>query len=194
MRARSPRLSGFRKFQIALVVLFAVPSLLLWRAFIAHAQPPDTCFSRDVNDNRSTDVDDFLTGTEDVDVAALGFGADQYFSANSADVVCGNEGPDVLGGESGGDFLDGGDGDDLIAGLGGPDTLRMGPGTDIGKGGAGDDTLRSLTADDVQDDLYDGPGNDVIVGNSEDVWHKCEDGSTDDHVDFQGIIIPDPDC
>jgi Ca2+-binding RTX toxin-like protein len=172
---------------VATVFLLAVPTR-------AVADPPTTCFTQTINDNRATDGDDYLSGTADGDVIALSFGDDQYFSGAGPDWLCGNDGNDLLVGEDGGDHIDGGAGDDLLVGMAGDDTLRGATGADEIRGNAGDDYLRSGLGDGVRDDLYDGLGNDTIIGDSEDQWHRCADNVGDDHSGFTGTIVPDPDC
>jgi len=167
---------------------------LLMSGVHASADPPAVCFGTDVNDGRATDVDDYLSGTDDADAIALGFGDDQYFAALGNDAVCGNAGNDVIAGEGGADRIDGGPGDDIILGMGGDDVLRGNIGADEVRGGAGDDRVRGGTVSESRDDLYDGVGNDEIIGTDEDVWHKCDDGMADDASDFTGIVVPDTEC
>jgi Ca2+-binding RTX toxin-like protein len=159
----------------------------------ASAQPPDNCFGDPTNDPASTDADDYLSGTLGDDVVALGDGNDQYFAFDGDDTVCGNAGDDLIAGEAGADRLDGGVGDDLVLGFSGGDVLFGRGGLDTIKGYGGDDVLRA-GVDDVRDALYDGVGNDTLIGGPEDFWHKCDDGVVDDHADFDGNIVPDPDC
>lgn len=158
------------------------------------ADPPASCGGDPITDFRATDDSDFLTGTADRDVIALGTGWDQYFAAEGGDLVCGNAGNDVLGGEDGPDYLDGGAGGDTIAGLAGGDILLAGSGSDELDGGDGNDVLRASFVDGVRDDLFDGAGIDTLIGNDEDVWHRCADGDTDFHDDFSGTIVGNPDC
>lgn len=163
-------------------------------AFPSGANVPPVCNGVDVNDQRATEGADFLVGSLDRDVIALGDGADQYFADGEDDVLCGNLGDDVLGGEAGDDYLDGGADNDILAGFSGADVLRGSAGIDTLKGAIGDDVLRSSSPDDVQDLLYDGFGSDTIIGNAEDVWLRCDDGDPDDHDQFFGLTVPDADC
>lgn len=163
-------------------------------ASLAVADPPPNCSGADVNEARTTDNADFLTGTDGPDVASLGDGPDQYFAAEANDTLCGNQGDDVLAGEAGSDNLNGGTGDDVLAGLGGADTLVGAGGADELQGGSGDDRLAATTDDDVRDDLYDGLGSDVIIGHAEDFWHRCPDDEADDHDAFTGTVVTEPDC
>jgi Ca2+-binding RTX toxin-like protein len=177
-----------------LIVAGLAGVLLSFAPTISGAQPPATCFGDDVNDGRATDADDYLTGSPTRDVISLGDGADQYFSSDGPDELCGNLGNDLLVGEGGNDSLDGDEGDDVLIGMGQGDVLKAGAGVDSVDGGNGADTLRTITDDGVQDDIYDGNGTDTIVGNAEDVWHRCGDDQTDNHSGFNGQIIPDPNC
>jgi len=177
-----------------LVVVLASGLLWLGLPVTDLVAQPSTCQGQAINDDRPTDNDDFLTGTSGIDIAALGSGNDQYFASDAGDVLCGNEGDDVLGGELGPDLLNGGVGDDIVAGLGGNDVLIAGDGADKVEGGNGDDTLRVGNADGIQDDLYDGAGSDTIIGNDEDIWHRCADGEPDDGSQFTGAVVPDTDC
>jgi Ca2+-binding RTX toxin-like protein len=160
----------------------------------AVAAPPDNCFGEPTNDPASTDLDDYLSGTGGVDIVALGDGNDQYFAGDDDDIICGNAGDDLLAGERGADRIDGGVGDDLVLGFSGGDVLFGRGGSDTIKGYSGDDVLRAGVDDETRDDLYDGPGNDTVIGGPEDRWFKCEDGQVDDHDAFDGITVPDPDC
>src|SRR5678815_3348504 len=144
----------------ALVVMLAAGVL----SFVPHASavPPTVCFGADTNDNRSTDSDDFLTGSLDDDVSALGDGNDQYFASDGQDSVCGNVGDDVIVGEGGSDNLNGGYGDDTVQGMSGADVLIGGPGSDTLVGNMGADILRGA-GDGFRDELYDGDGPDIIT-------------------------------
>lgn len=173
---------------LELTVMVTVGSLL------ARAEPPALCFDRETNDNRTSDAADFLTGQPDDDVAALGDGGDQYFATTGDDVVCGNADDDVVVGEEGADFLDGGGGSDVVSGMVGSDVVKGGAGTDTVQGGSGADIVRAGPGDGVHDELFDGPGEDTIVGGVEDTWFKCADEDPDDHEGFAGDITGDPDC
>ena len=157
------------------------------------AQPSSQCFDQDTNDLRTTDGDDFLTGSNGVDIVALGIGDDQYFASGGNDLVCGEAGVDVIAGEDDDDRLSGGSGPDTVLGLGGGDVISGGNGEDDIRGGAGSDVLRT-GPDGARDLISDGFGEDVIVGFEEDVWYRCEDEQPDDHDNFLGITAPDPDC
>jgi hypothetical protein len=174
-------------------VLVAVVAGLSFVATPTQAQPPVGCSGQDVTDLRTSDLADFLTGSDGDDVVALGDGDDQYFAADGSDVVCGNAGDDVLAGEGGADTLSGGVGSDIVAGLAGNDDVGGGLGSDVVDGNAGADIVRA-GADGVRDDLFDGPGPDEIHGGPEDVWHRCDDGQVDDHSGFDGTIVPDLSC
>jgi Ca2+-binding RTX toxin-like protein len=160
----------------------------------ASADPPTNCSGQDINDNRATDGNDFLSGTDEANVIALSTGDDQYFAAGGGDTLCGNEGSDVLAGENGPDNIAGGSGDDTVVGMGGADVLAGNDGADRIEGGNGGDVLRSSADDGVQDDLYDGHGSDIIIGAIEDVWFKCVDGTADVASAFDGIVVLDADC
>lgn len=175
------------------LLLLGALSVLLPGGY-AIAQAPGDCLGVDVNDHRATDSSDFLSGSTDRDVIALGEGGDQYFGGDGNDAICGNEGNDVLGGEIGADDLAGGSGDDLLAGIQGADNLWAGDGADTVDGGSGTDVLNASGADGDRDDLYDGLGADQIIGNEEDVWHRCADATADDRSGFAGTVVPNPDC
>jgi Ca2+-binding RTX toxin-like protein len=159
----------------------------------AYAQPPTACLGYPVTDDRATDGDDYLSGTPEHDVIALGLGADQFFAWDGGDIVCGNDGADTLGGEFGDDTLQGGPGDDIVHGKQDDDQVFGGPGADRVQGGVGDDLIRD-GFDGDPDELYDGPGADRIVGGVEDTWYKCQDGAADDALSFDGQVLPDPLC
>jgi Ca2+-binding RTX toxin-like protein len=176
------------------LIVTAATTVLVLGGGRAVAEPPTTCFVHDITDNAATDGNDYLSGTADADVIALSFGDDQYFAGAGPDWVCGNDGTDLIVGEDGGDHIDGGAGDDLLVGMAGDDTLRGSTGADEIRGNAGDDYLRSGLGDGVRDDLYDGLGNDTVLGDSEDVLHRCADNVGDNFSAFDGVIVPDPDC
>src|SRR6266542_229037 len=101
-----------------------------------------------------TSGDDSLVGTNGRDVIAGLGGNDVVRGLGGDDVICGGPGNDVLNGGPGGDGLLGG---------GGNDVLRGGPGSDGGlSGDLGNDKLYGER--DGYNDLYPGPGNDLIVG------------------------------
>jgi Ca2+-binding RTX toxin-like protein len=177
-----------------MILLAMIATLVLCVRVVANAQVPDSCAGQELTDFRATEAADYLAGTEIRDVIALGEGADQYFGDSGPDLICGNEGPDILGGEAGGDTIAGGTGADVVLGMGGPDDLQGNAGEDNIDGGWGSDIVRASLADDQRDDLFDGPGSDVIIGQPEDVWHRCGDDQTDDHSDFAGLVVPDPNC
>jgi Ca2+-binding RTX toxin-like protein len=171
--------------------------LALVAALVPHtasADPPGACFGESVNDNRATDGDDYLTGSDELDVIALSSGDDQYFASTGNDLVCGNGGADIIAGEGGGDSIDGGPGADTLLGMTGDDIVKGNLGPDEVQGNGGDDVLRGGTGDGERDDIYDGLGNDTVVGDEEDFWHKCADDVADTHDNFLGTIVPDPDC
>jgi Ca2+-binding RTX toxin-like protein len=161
---------------------------------VASASHSNQCAGLEVNDPRATEDSDFLTGSDTRDVISLGDGADQYFAAEGDDTLCGNVGNDLLVGEGGDDVLNGGEGPDHLVGFGGADLLSGGFGADELEGDGGADVIRSQAEDETQDVLRDGPGQDTIFGNAEDVWFRCNDEVPDDHEGFRGEIRPDPSC
>lgn len=175
------------------LVAVAAFALMMGTISTAHAQP-NVCNGIDVNDGHATDGADFLTGSAGRDVIALGDGNDQYFAADGGDILCGNNGDDLLVGEGGNDEMSGGADNDNLVGMAGADQLTATLGADTLNGGPGADILNAGFVDGMQDDIYDGPGSDKIVGNAEDVWHKCDDGTTEDHDAFDGTIVPASDC
>lgn len=166
---------------------------LIGPGFSARAAPPEVCGGSPITDDRPTDGDDFLVGTDDRDVVALGEGNDQYAADGGNDLLCGNDDNDVLFGEGGNDRLVGAGGNDTLAGLSGNDNLNGGIGSDQVDGGPGADVLRAGD-DGVPDTLIDGLGDDTIIGDTEDLWVRCLDGEDDNHSQFFGSIVVDPDC
>ncbi len=175
-------------------LLIATALLAATMVVPASATPPDTCLGRPTNDDRTTDFADYLTGTPGVDIINGGDGPDQVFAAESPDVLCGGAGVDVMVGESGNDEISGGGGADTLSGLSGADEINGNAGADELQGGGGDDLL-TAGADTARDDIYDGDGLDTIVSNDPgDFWHRCPDGEDDDHSDFAGTTVNEPDC
>jgi Tol biopolymer transport system component len=123
-----------------------------------------------------TPRNDWIGGTNLIDVIAGFAGNDTLAGEGDADIIGGGSGDDRLLGGSFGDFLNGGPGNDLLVGgvfkqdayavfddvlSGGPgaDELRGGPGFDSLSGDSGNDVLRG-GAD--SDNLHGGPGNDRL--------------------------------
>ena len=62
------------------------------------------------------------------------------------------------------------------------------------QGGGGNDRLIG-GFDGAPDDIYDGTGDDTVIGGEEDVFHRCVDDGEADNVDaFAGVTVNDPDC
>lgn len=172
-----------KRLMVHLAVVAAVAALIP-TALARESGLPDACDGSAITDHAPTDVNDYLSGTEGSDIAALGKGDDQYFAGEGNDLLCGNQDADVLVGEFGADVLFGGPGADTLLGSFGADNV-------IGQ--SGDDELR-VGFDGIPDVISDGRGRDVISGGREDLWLRCEDGVVDDHDAFEGTTLLDPDC
>ncbi|MEM9213584.1 MAG: Calx-beta domain-containing protein [Cyanobacteria bacterium P01_F01_bin.150] len=107
------------------------------------------------------DSDDFVLGTDGIDI---------FDALAGNDVVRAGAGDDQVSGGKGNDSLFGEAGDDELWGDGGQDTLKGGPGVDTLIGGAGADTLRGNGGDDIlngsggSDRLFGNGGDDVLNG------------------------------
>lgn len=119
---------------------------------------------------RSGQGSDELTGDTAANKLAGGGGKDRLFGMDGADSLnggagndklFGNKGDDKLGGGSGNDVLKGGTGNDRMFGNIGEDTLIGSAGKDLLKGGDGNDQLRGDNGDDK---LIGDKGNDILVG------------------------------
>ncbi|WP_373503675.1 M10 family metallopeptidase C-terminal domain-containing protein [Aestuariivirga sp.] len=86
---------------------------------------------------------------------------DFVMGMRGTDVLRGNGGIDTLSGLDGDDILSGGGGDDFLSGDAGADTLRDGAGSDFLDGGSSRDVF-VLTADNTQDEVDGGTGNDTL--------------------------------
>ena len=154
-----------KRLMVCLAMVAAVTALIP-TALARDSGLPDACDGSSITDHAPTDLTDYLSGTEDSDIAALG------------------QGDDVLVGESGADVLFGGPGADTVLGSYGADHV-------IGQ--SGDDELR-VGFDGIPDVISDGRGTDSISGGHEDVWLKCVDFELDDHDAFEGTTLLDPEC
>jgi hypothetical protein len=129
-----------------------------------------------------TEGDDYLRGTESIDIIAGLGGDDVIRNLRGGDVVCGGPGDDDIRGGRGHLHLEGGDGNDRIEGTG-PEPcpppldcippqahLFGGPGDDILLGGDEQESLLGEGGNDVLygrrdvDYLYGGPGRDTLRG------------------------------
>lgn len=108
-----------------------------------------------------TDLDERITGSNDVDVINAGGGCDIVFAGERGDRIDGQNGDDVLYGEDGDDEIAGGDDNDYLFGGLGIDDLNGEDGNDVLIGGAGSDRL--VGGDNVLDDIED-VDNDYLVG------------------------------
>ncbi|CAD5377721.1 conserved hypothetical protein [Pseudomonas sp. OF001] len=99
---------------------------------VAYAQSGDLFASANFANNTSTDGDDVLYGTPNVDPLDAGAGND---------IALGLAGDDVILGGDGNDLIHGGDGDDVLEGNAGNDVIYGGWGADQLTGGTGNDQL-----------------------------------------------------
>jgi Ca2+-binding RTX toxin-like protein len=128
-----------------------------------------------------TPQDDFITGTNDLDVIDALAGDDVVNAEDGADIVDTGDGEDFVDGAGGDDLIEGGKGadnllgaedEDQVFGAGGPDFIDL----------AGADTAGS------EDRGFGGPGNDTIDafdGNKDEV--NCGKG-TRDKVFFDKVL------
>ncbi|SFD70521.1 carbohydrate-binding protein [Roseivivax sediminis] len=130
-----------------------------------------------------TSEDDYLVGSEEMEMFVLDLGDDTAFGAagsdtvlggQGADEICGDDGNDVISGGSHADDLCGGEGDDTISGGTGDDTIKGRDGDDHLGGGAGRDILLGGAGDDAigggfgDDNIAGGDGNDMLSGGGRD--------------------------
>jgi hypothetical protein len=102
----------------------------------------------------------------------LGAGDDVDHGTRREDVIRGGAGDDALLGKGGDDQLLGGRGADRLWGGAGSDELFDDRGRDRLDGGAGDDRLS--TKDGNRDVVDCGAGEDVAIGDPQDVFRNCE--------------------
>lgn len=107
-------------------------------------------------------TDDFVHGDKDTANLIHGLGGD--------DVILGGMMRDHIFGGDGNDYVHGGGGDDVLFGNEGNDYLRGGSGNDIVKGGDGNDRVcgnegnDTLVGGEGHDFLYGGSGTDIMYG------------------------------
>ena len=110
-------------------------------------------------DLKTTNSNDLLHGTVEVDIVRAGGGNDVLFGAAGDDLLDGEDGNDTLNGGSGNDDLRGGEGDDYLAGGAGNDTIvgDFGADTMFFARGDGQDNI-GWDNGNSQDTLQFGPG------------------------------------
>ncbi len=113
----------------------------------------------DVENVRTGDGDDTVTGSAENNDIATGDGNDVVDPGPGNDVVNLGAGNDTGQGSPGNDVMSGGDGNDSLDGATGDDTLDGGAGTDQLAGDAGNDTLEPDTGSDT---LLGGAGTDTV--------------------------------
>jgi Ca2+-binding RTX toxin-like protein len=126
----------------------------------------------------SVAIDDSVVGTFAGGISAMGWSdlgpehdnvqCTQVLGGTGADVIAGDNRPNILHGGDGADTLSGNAGNDAVYGEAGADTLY---------GGAGDDTLvggggTTVTADGA-DQLIGGDGNDILEGDDAADMFQC---------------------
>ncbi len=90
--------------------------------------------------DETSDGDDIIFGTPNVDTLSGGAGNDVLFGLESDDYLDAGAHRDWLDGGAGNDSLYGGSGDDILFGGAGDDSFFAGPGNDAAWGGSGGDT------------------------------------------------------
>jgi hypothetical protein len=115
---------------------------------------------------------DALSGNSGSDRASGGGGDDKVFGRTGDDGVSGNSGNDRVSAGSGKDRAYGRAGDDGVSGNSGNDLVDGGPGRDRLFGRTGDDRIRAR--DRERDDVFCGPGFDIVRADREDVLRGCE--------------------
>ncbi|MDZ4094339.1 MAG: calcium-binding protein [Paracoccaceae bacterium] len=124
----------------------------------------------EVENVRSADGADHLTGTNGNNLLDAGAGNDTLFGEGGNDVLRGGAGTDRLYGGDGDDRIEAGDGSDFLYGGNGNDRLLGEAGNDRLWGEAGNDQLLGGDGNDVMsggagaDTLWGGAGNDVLSG------------------------------
>lgn len=153
-----------RRLTIMLLTIIGVTLTLA--AGVALAQATYNPVECDGGNCQGTNGLDRIGGTEGRDKITAKAGEDLVYAGGGKDLVFGNNGADYLyGGE---------DKDELRGGGGGKDFIFGGTGSDELIGGTGDDDI--VPADDEEaDNVYCGPGKDVVLADPEDeVSDDCE--------------------
>jgi Ca2+-binding RTX toxin-like protein len=88
-----------------------------------------------------TDGNEFIHGTDGIDMIFGLNGTNKIEGDSGNDLLCGGNGNDTLNGEDGNDILSGGNGNDVLNGGSGNDILDGGNGNDILHGNPGSDKL-----------------------------------------------------
>lgn len=182
------------------MILLSACVLVAWDASYgpgaAWADLPQDCMGLTVT-LWGTNSDDFIMGTSERDVIALGTGDDGTRAGGGKDVVCANPGNDMsvyLG--SGGDRANGGADRDWIFADPGDDTFYGGAGSDdvlfgdtgddviygdLGNDGInGSDGVDNIAGNEDGDELFDGYRSDVVAGgDGYDFFYPCDDGARD---------------
>jgi Ca2+-binding RTX toxin-like protein len=120
----------------------------------------------------ATGFADRLVGNEGNDSILGGGGNDSIEGGLGSDRIAAGEGNDTVDAGPANDQIDGGPGNDLLyGGLGSEQNVTEGATTYLGiDGGEGDDTIYAYAADGtreseaIADNIYGGPGNDLIYG------------------------------
>ena len=119
---------------------------------------------QEVADNRATEGNDTLIGTDGNDlISGLG-GDDLILGKDGHDSLNGNNGKDIIFGDAGDDLICGGNGNDLLFGGEGNDTIDGGAGKDIIFGGSGNNTIADSVGEDI---IIDDPKNGMSINGQE---------------------------
>ena len=120
--------------------------------------------------------------------------ADLIIGNDLPNIIDGGDGNDVIFGGGGDDFLLGGNGDDVIFGGDGNDLIDVGSGNNFAAGGAGSDFIYGGDGNDTllggsgSDEIYGGDGDDILSG-GEGVDYVQGDGSTAGNETVQGNLF-----
>src|SRR5215212_6001115 len=95
--------------------------------------------------------------------------ADTLTGSLGANEIYGLGGPDIISGLGDGDYLSGGSGGDEVSGGAVADYI-------LGAGGAGGDTIHVEGDQEYgfEDEVFCGPGEDVVILDANDIYHDCE--------------------
>lgn len=149
----------------------------------------------DIGEYTTTNGDDDIVGSSNIDHIDLLGGNDRFFGLGAFDSVRGGDGNDTVFGGSDRDYLEGNAGDDLLFGDEGNDGLEGNEGADKLFGGSGSDYVHGDQGNDIlqgeqgadylyggddDDRLYGGPDEDNLFGEAGDDVLFGDDG--DDYL------------
>jgi Ca2+-binding RTX toxin-like protein len=199
MARRTPKEGSLMRRTILLMATMTLATFVVggiaYAAVVTCGGEGDT--DPDPGDCRGTTEADSITGTSRTDFIDALAGNDAVNARAGDDVVLGREGQDTIHGRSGEDDVVGDEGSDTLYGEGAHDNLNGGGGTNLYFGGSGPDRIGATTEASVGgtagEEIYAGPGNDLIFARDE-LQDIIDCGGGSDEVANDPIDQVDPNC